>query len=68
MNNENKKEEASLYKLQNCMWTELVMNPFSFHCQLRNINTNDLKEAIIHCNKCANFQDTNLDIDGGFLG
>lgn len=65
---ENKKEEISLYRIQNCIWANLIMSPFSFHCQLRNLNTVEPKEAVIYCNKCNNFKDTNIEIDGGYLG
>lgn len=65
---ENKKQEAMIYRLQNCMLSETNFQNFIFRCQLRNLTSDVPQIAVNYCNKCACFKDTNEDIDGGFLG
>ena len=44
------------------MWTEVTL-PFHFQCQLRHLEAFEIKEAVIACNKCGCFKDTNVESD-----
>lgn len=65
MNNDN--DKISTTKLANCMWSRYRESPFVFECELLfNTYSNDLEKSVNRCNECKYFQNTNIEIYGGF--
>jgi len=64
----NKRQKENLTRQKTCMWGYLVESPFKFICQLRNLEpTTEKEKAIEYCKSCRCFQDTNIEIEGGYF-